>query len=85
LVAPFLDSHISSYALVSESLTVPPLKDVYFCFYEYYATHGLSLSVCTDKMDCFYKKSGLAMGENIDVTLNLDCNCTRIVCKYLCE
>ncbi|PAV64747.1 hypothetical protein WR25_26237 [Diploscapter pachys] len=78
LVAPFLDSHISSYALVSESLTVPPLKDVYFCFYEYYATHGLSLSVCTDKMDCFYKKSGLAMGENIDENKKWNIRCPKL-------
>ncbi|PIO63355.1 hypothetical protein TELCIR_15044 [Teladorsagia circumcincta] len=67
LVAPFLDPNIRSYTLVSEALTIPLMETVYFCFYEYLATQGLSLSVCTDRMDCFYRKDTLLTGNTIDV------------------
>ncbi|PIO69552.1 hypothetical protein TELCIR_08618, partial [Teladorsagia circumcincta] len=66
LVAPFLDPNIRSYTLVSEALTIPLMETVYFCFYEYLATQGLSLSVCTDRMDCFYRKDTLLTGNTID-------------------
>ncbi|KAK6015137.1 hypothetical protein OSTOST_19442 [Ostertagia ostertagi] len=67
LVAPFLDPNIRSYTLVSEALTIPLMETVYFCFYEYLATQGLSLSVCTDRMDCFYRKDTLLTGNTIDL------------------
>lgn len=78
LVAPFFDSHISSYTLVSEALNVPLLEEVYFCFYEYYATEGLSIAVCTDKMDCFYKKSGLTMGDSLRENKKWNIRCSKL-------
>uniref|UniRef100_A0A1I7TCP1 MAM domain-containing protein n=1 Tax=Caenorhabditis tropicalis TaxID=1561998 RepID=A0A1I7TCP1_9PELO len=78
LVAPFFDSHISSYTLVSEALNVPLLEEVYFCFYEYYATEGLSIAVCTDKMDCFYKKSGLTMGDGLRENKKWNIRCSKL-------
>ncbi|CAI2356703.1 unnamed protein product [Caenorhabditis sp. 36 PRJEB53466] len=78
LVAPFFDSHISSYTLVSESLNVPLLEEVYFCFYEYYATEGLSIAICTDKMDCFYKKSTLTMGEGLRDNKKWNIRCAKL-------
>ncbi|CAP23256.2 Protein CBG02103 [Caenorhabditis briggsae] len=78
LVAPFFDSHISSYTLVSESLNIPLLEEVYFCFYEYYATEGLSIAVCTDKMDCFYKKSGLTMGDGLRENKKWNIRCSKL-------
>ncbi|CCD72285.2 MAM domain-containing protein [Caenorhabditis elegans] len=78
LVAPFFDSHISSYTLVSEALNVPLLEEVYFCFYEYYATEGLSIAICTDKMDCFYKKSGLTMGEGLRENKKWNIRCSKL-------
>ncbi|EFO89666.1 hypothetical protein CRE_07374 [Caenorhabditis remanei] len=78
LVAPFFDSHISSYTLVSEALNVPLLEEVYFCFYEYYATEGLSIAVCTDKMDCFYKKSGLTMGDSLRENKKWNVRCSKL-------
>ncbi|WKY15795.1 hypothetical protein Q1695_000910 [Nippostrongylus brasiliensis] len=67
LVAPFLDSNVNSYTLVTEPLTVPLMEPVYFCFHEYFATQGLSLSICTDKMECFYRKRTLLTGDGIDL------------------
>ncbi|CAD6185149.1 unnamed protein product [Caenorhabditis auriculariae] len=78
LVAPFFDSHISSYTLVSEQITIPLMEEVYFCFYEYYATQGLSLSVCTDKMDCFYKKNSLTMGEAVEDNKKWNIRCAKM-------
>ncbi|CAI5455998.1 unnamed protein product [Caenorhabditis angaria] len=78
LVAPFFDSHITSYTLVSEQLNIPLLEEVFFCFYEYYATEGLSISVCTDKMDCFYKKTELAMGEDLQKNKKWNIRCTKL-------
>uniref|UniRef100_A0A7I4XWF5 MAM domain-containing protein n=1 Tax=Haemonchus contortus TaxID=6289 RepID=A0A7I4XWF5_HAECO len=67
LVAPFMDPNTKSYTLVSEALTVPLMETVYFCFYEYFATQGFVLSICTDRMDCFYKKDALMTGNTIDL------------------
>ncbi|CAB3400511.1 unnamed protein product [Caenorhabditis bovis] len=78
LVAPFFDTHISSYTLVSEVMNVPLLEQVYFCFYEYFATEGFSLSVCTDKMDCFYKKSGLSMGNEMQENKKWNIRCAKL-------
>uniref|UniRef100_A0A8R1DSY5 MAM domain-containing protein n=1 Tax=Caenorhabditis japonica TaxID=281687 RepID=A0A8R1DSY5_CAEJA len=78
LVAPFFDTHISSYTLVSESLNVPLLEEVYFCFYEYYATEGLSVAVCTDKMDCFYKKNNLSMGDSLRENKKWNIRCAKL-------
>uniref|UniRef100_W6NEM9 Protein R04B3.1 n=1 Tax=Haemonchus contortus TaxID=6289 RepID=W6NEM9_HAECO len=67
LVAPFMDPNTKSYTLVSEPMTVPLMETVYFCFYEYFATQGFVLSICTDKMDCFYRKDALMTGNTIDL------------------
>ncbi|KAJ1372025.1 hypothetical protein KIN20_034082 [Parelaphostrongylus tenuis] len=67
LVAPFLGTHTTSYTLVSESLTVPSMEEVFFCFHDYVATHGLALSICTDSMECFYKKNTLLLGNAVDL------------------
>ncbi|CAJ0579017.1 unnamed protein product, partial [Mesorhabditis spiculigera] len=63
LVAPFLDSHIHSYTLVTEKINIPLTEEVYFCFYEYLTTNGLSLSICTERGDCFYQQNILDLKE----------------------
>ncbi|KAK6046921.1 hypothetical protein COOONC_15576, partial [Cooperia oncophora] len=78
LVAPFLDSNIQSYTLVSEALTIPMVEPIYFCFYEYLATQGLSLTICTDRMDCFYKKDSLMTGNTIDENKKWNVRCVRL-------
>ncbi|CAJ0959054.1 unnamed protein product, partial [Mesorhabditis belari] len=66
LVAPFLDSHITSYSLVTEKLNIPLAEEVYFCFYEFLATNGLSMSVCTDRSECFYRQTRLNVGDGVN-------------------
>ncbi|VDK72916.1 unnamed protein product [Cylicostephanus goldi] len=67
LVAPFLDRNVRKYVLVSDVIATPAAEPVFFCFYEYFATQGLSLSVCTEDMNCFYKKVSVELGESIAV------------------
>ncbi|KJH43393.1 hypothetical protein DICVIV_10585 [Dictyocaulus viviparus] len=78
LVAPFLNNQASSYTLVSKSLTIPLIEAVFFCFHEYIATYGLVLSVCTDKMDCFYKKNTLILGDAIDQNKRWNIRCIKL-------
>ncbi|VDM59941.1 unnamed protein product [Angiostrongylus costaricensis] len=83
LVAPFLDAHATSYTLVSESLTVPHMEPVFFCFHDYIATHGLRLSICTDNMDCFYKKDTLLLGNAVDENKKWNIHCVKLpIGKY---
>ncbi|KAK5967911.1 hypothetical protein GCK32_006493 [Trichostrongylus colubriformis] len=78
LVAPFMDPKIKSYTLVSEALNIPLMEPVYFCFNEYVATQGLSLSVCTDRMDCFYRKDTLQTGNTIDENKKWNVRCVKL-------
>uniref|UniRef100_A0A0K0DQV0 MAM domain-containing protein n=1 Tax=Angiostrongylus cantonensis TaxID=6313 RepID=A0A0K0DQV0_ANGCA len=78
LVAPFLDAHVTGYTLVSESLTVPHMEPVFFCFHDYIATHGLRLSICTDNMDCFYKKNTLLLGNAVDENKKWNIHCVKL-------
>lgn len=71
LVAPFMDPHVKKYTLVSERLSIPSMESVFFCFDEYFATQGLSLAVCTEEMECFYKKTAFALGDSIYVIISL--------------
>ncbi|EYB97218.1 hypothetical protein Y032_0142g2305 [Ancylostoma ceylanicum] len=78
LVAPFMDSHVNKYTLVSESVSIPSTDSVFFCFDEYFATQGLSLAVCTEQMDCFYKKTAVVLGDSIYENKKWNTRCVKL-------
>ncbi|CAI4227334.1 unnamed protein product [Auanema sp. JU1783] len=75
LVASFLNNVVNNYILVSDILQVPS-TDTFFCFYEYFATEGLTLSICTSEMDCFYSKNNLTIALKENRKWNI--RCTRL-------
>ncbi|VDM76261.1 unnamed protein product [Strongylus vulgaris] len=79
LVAPFLNRNIRKYVLVSDVLAILPTENVFFCFYEYFATQGLSLSVCTEDMDCFYRKVAVELGDSISENKKWNTRCVKLL------
>ncbi|RCN33914.1 hypothetical protein ANCCAN_20243, partial [Ancylostoma caninum] len=78
LVAPFVDPRVRKYTLVSESVSIPSMESVFFCFDEYFATQGLSLDVCTEQMECFYKKTVVALGDSIYENKKWNTRCVKL-------